>query len=64
MKGHLRLVPAERARPDDRADELLEELEQARWHLERAAGLGRRAKMPVALFVTMARELFIEARFK
>ena len=64
MKAHLRLVVGSEKGRENPFDAQLERMEQVRWHLSRAAELARSAKVPIALFVTMARELFIESKFR
>jgi len=45
-----------------RSLEPVEQIEQVRWHLGKAAELGRSARLPIALFLTMAREIFTSTR--
>ena len=62
MRGHLRLVARGADSVSKRTDAKLEMLEQMRWHICQAAMLARRVHVPIALFVTIARELFIESK--
>ena len=62
MRGHLRLVRRGADSVARRTDEKLEMLEQMRWHIGQAALLARKVHVPIALFVTIAREMFVETK--